>query len=93
MGALATHSLHAPQDLGLVSFDEFAWAPLTTPTMTLIDEGAARIGRQAAALLLDLIERRESSNEAIAVTDIYKPHDQIVMPAKLTIRESCGCHT
>lgn len=91
MGALATHSLRAPQDLGLVSFDEFAWAPLTTPTMTLIDEDAALIGRQAAALLLDLIERRETSTGATAFTDIYKPQDQIVMPAKLTIRESCGC--
>ena len=91
MGALSAHSLLAARDVGLVSFDEFAWAPLTTPSMTVIDEDASLIGRRAAALLLELIERRKTAEKPAVFTDTYLPEDRIVMPAKLTIRESCGC--
>ena len=91
MGALSAHSLLAAKDVGLVSFDEFAWAPLTTPSMTVIDENASLIGRRAAALLLELIERRKTAEKSAVFSGTYLPEDRIVMPAKLTIRESCGC--
>ncbi len=91
MGALSAHSLVAAKDVGLVSFDEFAWAPLTTPSMTVIDENASLIGRRAAALLLELIERRKTAEKPAVFNGTYLPEDRIVMPAKLTIRESCGC--
>ncbi|MGK2310588.1 LacI family DNA-binding transcriptional regulator [Cutibacterium sp. V947] len=93
MKALTDNGLHVPTDTALVAFDDFAWAPLLNPPMTVVDEDATTIGHRAAAMALELIDRQMAASrpEGGAGNSIYTPADHIVTQANLHIRESCGC--
>ena len=43
--------LRVPDDLGIVCFDDEAWAALTSPDITTVAQPAYEIGREAAAIL------------------------------------------
>ena len=67
-------------DLGVIAFDEFDWAALLQPSITVIDQHIADIGRDAAAKLLDELSGEKTEG----------PGAQLVTPT-LIVRESCGC--
>jgi LacI family transcriptional regulator len=67
-------------DLGVIAFDEFDWAALLQPSITVIDQHIADIGRDAAAKLLDELSGEQAEG----------PGAQLVTPT-LIVRESCGC--
>jgi LacI family transcriptional regulator len=72
--------LRVPEDVALVGFDDFELAAVLSPRLTLVRQPAAEIGRRAARLLFERIERR-------------KPLDprRVVLETELVVRESCGC--
>ncbi|WP_245935139.1 LacI family DNA-binding transcriptional regulator [Acidipropionibacterium virtanenii] len=93
MQCLADHHILIPDDVAVVAFDDFAWAGLLKPPMTVVDEDADAIGRRAAELALDLIDRQPATGRVKGgVTGpIYTPADRLITQATLRIRESCGC--
>jgi LacI family fructose operon transcriptional repressor len=69
-----------PEEIAFASFDETIWTKLIVPTITVIQQPTYEIGRTATELLIKRIEDPTRSNR------------EVILRAKLIIRQSCGCH-
>ncbi|MFJ6729935.1 MULTISPECIES: LacI family DNA-binding transcriptional regulator [unclassified Streptomyces] len=79
MRALRDAGLRVPDDIALVSFDDFEWADLFHPRLTAVAQPAQSIGEQAVGMALDLIR------------DPQQPPRRITIEPAFMRRESCGC--
>ncbi|QLF71572.1 LacI family DNA-binding transcriptional regulator (plasmid) [Peteryoungia desertarenae] len=70
--------LSVPDDLAVVSFDDFEWADCFKPQLTVLRQPARQIGEQAARLLLSRI-----------AGDVSGPRSIELQP-EFVIRRSCG---
>lgn len=77
MKVLKRMGLKVPQDIGLVGFTDEFHATVVEPNLTAIAHPTFDIGREAVGLLLDEITSRTP-----------KPAKQVVLKAKLMVRES-----
>jgi LacI family transcriptional regulator len=68
-----------PRDVALACFDDFPWADLFAPRLTVVAQPFAAIGREAVRLLL----RRMADPTAEPVTTRLAP--------RFVQRNSCGC--
>lgn len=89
LSAIRDMSLHVPQDICLISYDEFMWAPLIDPPVTVVNEDSKAIGELAAATLRSVIAR--SSGQKTGGGIRYLEEDRKEVKANLLIRKSCGC--
>ncbi|MCV7225095.1 LacI family DNA-binding transcriptional regulator [Mycolicibacterium komossense] len=71
--------LEVPRDIALVSFDDFEWADLFRPRLTVVAQRIDEIGRHAVRLLLERI------------ADPARAPQTIELPPRFIHRESCGC--
>jgi LacI family transcriptional regulator len=71
--------LNVPADLAVVAFDDFEWADLFHPGLTVIAQPTRAMGEQAAELVLSRL------------ADPSIPPRRVVMHARFMHRESCGC--
>ena len=81
VGALQTIAkmgLRCPEDVAIACFDDFVWAPVMRPHLTVVDQPTYEIGQQSAHLLFDRLQNKEREPQEIRL----KTH--------LIIRESCG---
>ena len=60
--------LRVPQDFGILSFDNYPIADLIEPAITTIDVDVFELGRQAANILLQLINNQTSSRQACLIS-------------------------
>jgi LacI family transcriptional regulator len=67
-------------DIPLISFDDFDLAEVLTPSLTVVRQPSAELGRRAAEMLFSRIK----GNGGIAC-------QEIVLSTTFHIRESCGC--
>ena len=67
-------------DLPLISFDDFDLAEVLTPSLTVVRQPSAELGRQAAQMLFSRIQ----SDQVIAP-------QKIVLSTTFHLRASCGC--
>jgi LacI family transcriptional regulator, galactose operon repressor len=79
--AVVRRGRRIPHDLALVCFDDFDAASHLFPFLTVAVQPAYEMGVKAAELLLSRIE-----------SDVALAPRQIVLPARLIIRHSCGSH-
>jgi signal transduction histidine kinase/DNA-binding LacI/PurR family transcriptional regulator/DNA-binding response OmpR family regulator len=79
MAALREAGLRIPQDIAIVGFDDSLEAVSQVPPLTTLHSSPFEMGFQALELLLESIERRQSTNMIVQV------------PMRLVIRQSCGC--
>lgn len=79
MRALRERGLSVPEDVALVSFDDFEWADLFHPRLTTIAQPCQEIGEQAIELLLGRIRAPDL------------PPRHVRLPAEMRHRDSCGC--
>lgn len=77
---LQRRSIKIPDEIALVTFDEFDAAALVRPSITTIQQPLAELGRQAATRLLKQISGEMMPESA-----------RIELPTKMLIRQSCGC--
>lgn len=77
--ALRSSGVRVPDDLALVSFDDFPWAPLLDPTLTVVDQRPQEMGARATELIL----AEPAHDEPM----------EIVVPPSLIIRRSCGAES
>jgi LacI family transcriptional regulator len=77
--ALRERSLRVPEDVALVGFDDFEWADLFAPRLTVIAQPTAQLGARAVELLLSRLE------------DPSLAPRRVRLPATFVHRDSCGC--
>jgi LacI family transcriptional regulator len=73
-------SIAIPDEIALIAFDDFDAATLVRPTITVVRQPVADLGRKAAAVLLDRLNNPKRIEAS-----------EIVLKTKLIVRESCGC--
>lgn len=79
MSALHVSGRKVPDDCAIIGFDNNEkMAKYTDPPLTTVDNPFYDTGRQAAEMLIDMIEDR--------------PLKRKPLPASLVIRQSCGCN-
>jgi LacI family transcriptional regulator len=71
--------LKLPDDLALSGFEDFRWAGLVTPGLTVVRQPGEEMGRRAAQLLFERLGGKKG------------PPQQVVLDTELVTRESCGC--
>ncbi len=62
--ALLEMGLSVPGDVSFITFDRPSWTQLVQPPITTIEQPSYEMGRKAAALLLDDIDRRQGTQGA-----------------------------
>jgi LacI family transcriptional regulator len=70
-----------PRDVALVAFDDFEWADLFHPRLTVMAQDVAAIGAHAVRLLLARID------------DPARPPTTVRLAPEFVHRDSCGCPT
>ena len=81
IGALQTivkFGLRCPEDIALACFDDFTWASVMRPHLTVVDQPTYEIGKQAAHLLFERLQHQA------------RPPREIRLQTRLIVRESCG---
>jgi LacI family transcriptional regulator len=81
LGAFQHLGIKMPQDIAFAGFDDFDLADVTSPPLTVVRQPAQEMGRVAARLLFDRIDRGELPQTGY----------RIVLPVEIVIRRSCGC--
>ena len=76
MRALREAGKRIPQDVSVVGFDDMPLASYFDPALTTMRQDTFEMGRIAARLLIQRIEKPES------------PHQQLFLPAELVVRNS-----
>lgn len=77
--ALRDAGIEVPKDMALVGFDDFVWADLFHPRLTVVAQPIDAIGSQALELALRRLEDPDS------------PAKQIRIQPTFVHRNSCGC--
>lgn len=84
---IEAHNIVCPDDLSIVSFNNFEWAPLHTPAITTIEQDVTEFGRLAVKTLLQRIGNREYVNLPVN-KNIYQSWN---LATKINVRSStCG---
>lgn len=78
LAALHARGIHVPYDMALVGFDDTRMGQLAMPSLTTVHQSIFELGAQALTLLLAKIAGEEVPQE-------------VLLPTKLIIRQSCGC--
>ncbi|GAA5529628.1 LacI family DNA-binding transcriptional regulator [Herpetosiphon gulosus] len=74
--AIRERRLQMPEQIGLVGFDDTAWASLVQPAITVLAQPTDEIGRSATELVLQ------------RVADPQRPTRKIILQGELIVRES-----
>jgi LacI family repressor for deo operon, udp, cdd, tsx, nupC, and nupG len=80
MQAVRAAGLRIPDDIALASFNDIPTAVLVEPALTTVAAPAVQLGREAMKMLQALVAGETP------------PHEQVILPTKLVIRQSCGAH-
>ncbi|MCW2130874.1 LacI family DNA-binding transcriptional regulator [Arthrobacter sp. VKM Ac-2550] len=91
LDVLHGHGIRVPDEVALVAFDEFPWAPFVNPPMTVLNEDSKHIGEIAATILTRLIDEQAETAGNGEATPRYRPEDRREVGSNLIIRRSCGC--
>jgi DNA-binding LacI/PurR family transcriptional regulator len=76
--AIQELQLRCPKEISLLGFDDFEWATLLRPALTMISQPAREIGALAARTLIEHIEGRSRGSETQ------------ILPTQLVLRGSCS---
>ncbi|WP_299951490.1 LacI family DNA-binding transcriptional regulator [uncultured Modestobacter sp.] len=89
---LRARGLRVPDDVAVIAFDEFPWAALLDPPLTVLDEHSESIGVLAAQTLTRLIDAQVAAEAAgRSIAPAYRAEDRREVAFELVVRRSCGC--
>lgn len=77
MRALKDHNLNVPEDMALIGCDDIDACSYTDPTLTTVRQDKEKIGRLAAMMLYDLINKQMEPGV-------------IMIEPEIVVRQSCG---
>lgn len=81
LSALLSLGLRVPEQLALAGFDDLELSDLLHPALTVVRQPVIALGQRAAQILFAKLQERVPLEEVA----------QVVLPAELVIRHSCGC--
>ena len=76
--AIAKLGLRCPDDIALVGFDDFVWASVMHPHLTVVAQPTYEIGHMAAQLLFERLSNKQREPR------------EVCLKTQLIVRESCG---
>ncbi|MBV9290707.1 MAG: LacI family DNA-binding transcriptional regulator [Hyphomicrobiales bacterium] len=79
--ALRDCGLEVPRQMAVVAFDDFDWAQLISPPVTVVDQHIELIGRTAGSRVLTLLGDVPADGETSG---------RVVIAPTLIVRQSCG---
>lgn len=79
--ALNDCGIEIPRDIAVVAFDDFDWAELMRPPVTVVDQYIELIGRTAGSRVLALLGDIPAKGETAG---------KVVIAPTLIVRDSCG---
>lgn len=79
MHALREAKIEVPREMAFVAFDDFDWADLFSPRLTVVAQPLEKIGAKALNLLIKRIGNPDGARQTIRLSPT------------LVIRNSCGC--
>lgn len=71
--------LEVPADVALVGFEDFRWAGMVKPGLTVVRQPGEEMGRLAAQMLFERLAGKKG------------PPQRVMLGTELIVRESCGC--
>lgn len=72
--------IHIPDDLKIISFSNLNTAPLLNPSLTTITQPALEMGREAAAILFRILDKKH-----------FEPNEWLTLKSTLIKRDSTSC--
>jgi DNA-binding LacI/PurR family transcriptional regulator/GAF domain-containing protein len=78
MEALQAQGVPVPSNVAVVGFDDAGESRYSMPPLTTVRQSFFEYGQRAAEMLLALLEGREVP-------------DQVILPLRMIVRQSCGC--
>lgn len=82
--ALSEARVSIPEQVALVGFGDFEFSSVVSPPLTTVASFPIEMAKRAMLLLLDRIKGAEEKTSSSTA--------KVVLPAKLIVRSSCGCH-
>jgi LacI family transcriptional regulator, galactose operon repressor len=80
--AISELGMRCPEEISVLSFDDFPWTSYFSPRLTAIAQPSHEMGRRALEMLLSVIDPAQAQSE---------PGESVVMlKAELRVRESTG---
>ncbi len=81
---IETHNIRCPQDVSIVSLNDFEWAPLHTPPITCVRQNSKEAANLAVSILTKRMNNGEYANAPLNTVD-YK---HFVLSMELVVRSS-----
>ena len=78
--AIHEQGVRIPEEMAVVGFDDMPWATSLRPPLTAVAQPAEELGGAAAQLLLERLQDR------------HRLVRHVILPTRLMVRASCGCH-
>lgn len=78
--ALKDMDIRVPEDIAVVGFDDITIARLYKPALTTVHQQGYKMGEEAAKMLISIIRGERN----------HRAPENIRIPARLVVRESCG---
>ncbi len=80
--AIGARGLRCPEDISIISYDDYEWQEGFRPRLTTIAQPGFLIGQRGAEALISRITDDTT----------VRAHEQIVLSSRLLVRESCGVY-
>ena len=77
---LQKRGVRMPEEMAFIAFDDFDAAALVRPSVTVVRQPIAELGRRAATMLFARLNGNGQAESS-----------RVVLSTELIIRESCGC--
>jgi LacI family transcriptional regulator len=78
--AVNRFNVKVPTDIAIVAFDDFEWAEMLNPPVSVVDQDIAAIGKAAGAFLIRELKQISQGKG-----------EEVILKPTLRIRQSCGC--
>jgi LacI family transcriptional regulator len=80
--AVSARGLRCPEDISLVSYDDYEWQEAFRPRLTTVAQPAFLLGQRGAEILIARITQETAAAP-----------EQVVLSSRLVVRESCGIYS